>query len=453
MNLQLENFLQIVFAFGLVLTVAHASGRLIQFIGQPKVVGEMVAGVLLGPSLFGLVAPEWSAATFGPDVKSAIFMLSQIGLAGFMFLVGCELDMGLFNKKSLRRAATLSLTGIIPSMIIGGICGAVFFQQLATGSRAIGVWEFAFFMGSALSITAFPMLARILEENGLAAAPVGVLSILAASIDDALAWCLLALIIALARAESLVSGFLPILGAMAFFAACFFILRPLLTIVARKAEARGFLNQEEFALVLVLLLAAIWVTDRIGIYSVFGGFALGVCMPRSAVLLRDIRAHMYQFVVVFFLPLFFVNSGLNTNMASLFSANLFVPFLVILFASFITKYVFCTAAMRAIGFSWRESSAIGGLFNARGLILLIFGNIGVAHGLIDGNVFTMLTLVAILTTAAAMPIFRLSLDRSMLTAPPEARRAATPDEPEKSELAPAMRRRFKSDATTRAASS
>ena len=137
MNLQLENFLQIVFAFGLVLTVAHASGRLIQFIGQPKVVGEMVAGVLLGPSLFGLVAPEWSAATFGPDVKSAIFMLSQIGLAGFMFLVGCELDMGLFNKKSLRRAATLSLTGIIPSMIIGGICGAVFFQQLATGSRAI----------------------------------------------------------------------------------------------------------------------------------------------------------------------------------------------------------------------------------------------------------------------------------------------------------------------------
>jgi Kef-type K+ transport system membrane component KefB len=260
------------------------------------------------------------------------------------------------------------------------------------------------------------MLARILEENGLAAAPIGVLPMLAASIDDGLAWCLLALIIAIAKSESLASGLLPIIGAIGFFATCFFVLRPLLSFATRKAEGCGALNQEEFALVLVLLLAAIWLTDRIGIYSVFGGFALGVCMPRKTILLRDIRAHMYQFIVVFFLPMFFANSGLNTNLAAVFSTSLFLPFVVILFASFLTKYVFRTAAMRANGFGWRESSAIGGLFNARGLILLIFANIGVAHGLINGDVFTMLMIIAILTTAAAMPIFNWSLRGTPLLA-------------------------------------
>lgn len=412
MNHQLDQFLDIVMALGVVLTVAHTCGRLIQFVGQPKVVGEMVSGVILGPSLLGALAPQWSAATFDPHARDAIFMLSQIGLAGYMFLVGCELDISLFNRKSLGRAATLSLTGIIPSMIIGGACGVLFFSQLATGSRTIGVWEFAFYMGSALSITAFPMLARILEENGLASTPMGVLSMLAASIDDALAWCLLALIVAVARAQSLVSGLLPIGGAALFFALCFFVLRPLLGFIARNVAARGKLLQEEFAAVLVMLLAAIWITDRIGVYSVFGGFALGLSMPRSKLFLQEIRNRMYEFIVVFFLPMFFANSGLNTNVAHLLSGELLIPFVVILIASFVTKYVCCGIAMRMIGFSWRESSAIGGLFNARGLMLLIFANIGIGHGLINNNVFTMLVIVAVVTTAAATPIFHRSLKES-----------------------------------------
>lgn len=409
MNHQLEQFLQIVFALGVVMTVAHTVGRLVQLVGQPKVVGEMVAGVLLGPSLLGAIAPEWSAKTFGPEERNAIFMLSQIGLSGYMFLVGCELDMKLFNPKAMRRATVLALTGTLPSMIIGGAFATMFYAQLATGARAVGVWEFAFYMGSALAITAFPMLARILEENRLAASPIGVLTILAASVDDAVAWCLLALIVDIAKSESVLNGLFPIIGAIAFFTVCFVVVRPLLGFVARAAERRGTMAQEEFGLTLVLLLAAIWITDYIGIYSVFGGFALGVCMPRSPILLREIRSHMYQFIVVFFLPMFFANSGLNTNIAAVVSSDLLMPLIVILIASFVAKYGFCTIAMRGLGFSWRESSAMGGLFNARGLMLLIFANIGVAHGLINGDVYTMLVIVAVVTTAAAMPIFRKSM--------------------------------------------
>lgn len=413
---QLEAFLHIIFALCVVLTVAHTCGRLIQFLGQPKVVGEMVSGVVLGPSLIGALAPEWSVATFGPEVKNAMFLLSQIGLAAYMFLVGCELDLKMFTGKSMRSAAVLSLTGIIPSIIIGGACGYAYYEVLATGERHVGVWEFAFYLGSALAITAFPMLARILEENRMASSPMGTLAMLAASIDDALAWCLLALIVAVAKAEPLSSGFTPILGALAFFVVCFYVVRPLLAIVARKVESRGVLLQEEFAFVLVLLLAAIWVTDKIGIYSVFGGFVLGVSMPRSHRLLNEVRSHMYQFVVVFFLPIFFANSGLNTNIGAVFSPELFVPFVLVLFASFLTKYGFCTIAMKGIGFSWKESSAIGALFNARGLMLLIFSNIGISNGIINSNVFSMLVIVAVLTTAAAMPLFNRSLGRKQLSA-------------------------------------
>lgn len=417
MNQQLEQFLQVIVALGVVLAMAHACGRLIQFIGQPKVVGEMVSGVILGPSLIGAIAPEWSAATFGAEARSGIFLLSQIGLSAYMFLVGCELDTALFNTKSLTRAAILSLTGILPSMVLGGLSGVVFYRELAAGTRGVGVLEFAFYLGSALSITAFPMLARILEENSLASTPMGVLALLAASIDDAVAWCLLALIVAFANSASPIGGLLPVAGAGGFFVACFFILRPLLAVVARNVEARGSLLQEEFALIIILLLASIWVTDRIGIYSVFGGFALGVSMPRSLRMLEEIRKHMYHFIVVFFLPMFFANSGLNTNIASVFSTDLIVPFFVIVTLSFLTKYVFCSGAMRAIGFSWREASAIGGLFNARGLMLLIFANIGVANGLINSSVFTILVLVAVITTAAAMPIFRRSLKRENKSVP------------------------------------
>lgn len=408
---QLELFLQVIFALCLVLAVAHMCGYLVQLVGQPKIVGEMLSGVILGPSLLGAIAPEWHAAAFGPQVKQAMFLLSQIGLAGYMFLVGCELDLGMFNGRSMRRATILSLAGIVPSMIIGGICGLTFFELLATGERAIGHWEFAFFLGSALAITAFPMLARILEENQLAATPVGTLAMLAASIDDGLAWCLLALIVAIAKSEPLTNGFLPIAGGVGFFLACFFVLRPGLAVLGRKIESCGKLCQEEFALVLILLLGAIWLTDKIGIYSVFGGFVLGLSMPRSPSLLREVRANMYNFTVVFFLPIFFANSGLNTDVGAIFSATLFIPFIVILAASFLSKYGFCTFAMRAVGFSWRDASAIGGLFNARGLMLLIFANIGITHGLINANVFSMLVIVAVITTAAAMPIFNRSIGR------------------------------------------
>ncbi|HEY8065517.1 MAG TPA: cation:proton antiporter [Methylosinus sp.] len=405
MSSQLDQFLDVILALGVVLAVAHLCGRLVQFVGQPKVVGEMVSGIMLGPSVLGALAPEWSAAIFTTEARSAIFMLSQIGLSSYMFLVGCDIDIALLDRSMARRAAALSFAGIAPSMILGGACGVMFFEALADDSQRSNVWQFAFYLGSALSLTAFPMLARILEEHRLAATSIGVLALFAASIDDAVAWCLLPLIVALAESRSIAHGFLPILGALGFVALCFFVFRPLFAFVGRKVEARGALLQEEFALVIVLLLVVIGLTDRIGVYSVFGGFVLGACMPRSAALLAAIRANMYQYVVVFFLPMFFASTGLGTEMRLLFAGGLLIPFFTILFVAFFGKYAVCAAAMRASGFSWRDASALGGLFNARGLMLLIFANVGVHHALIGKSVFALLVTVAVITTAAAMPIF------------------------------------------------
>jgi Kef-type K+ transport system membrane component KefB len=419
MTSQLDRFLDVVLALGVVLAAAHVCGRLVQFLGQPKVVGEMVSGIALGPSIFGALAPEWSAAVFSAEARDAIFMLSQIGLSSYMFLVGCDLDMGLLDRRMAARAAGVSLAGILPSMVIGGACGALFFEQLARDAQGTNVWQFGFYLGSALSLTAFPMLARILEERRLASTPLGVLALFAASIDDAVAWCLLPLIVALAESRSIQHGFLPIVGAIGFIGLCFYVLRPLFQIVGRNVEARGAMQQEEFALVIVLLLVVIGLTDRIGVYSVFGGFVLGASMPRSAAFLQAIRANMYQYVVVFFLPMFFASTGLGTEMRLLFSGGLLAPFLAILFVAFLTKYVVCTAAMRASGHSWRDSSAFGGLFNARGLMLLIFANIGIDHGLIGKSVFAMLVTVAVVTTAAAMPIFNWSQRAGRVALPAE----------------------------------
>lgn len=407
---KLEMFLQVSAALAVVLLVAHACGVLIQRIGQPKVVGEMVAGILLGPSALGYFMPSVQAEIFTPEVKNALYVLSSLGLSAYMFLVGCELDIKEFRGAALRRAGTLSVTGIVPSLILGGGCGYYFYDLLSAG--AIGIWQFSFYLGAALSITAFPMLARILEERNMASSKLGSLSLLAASIDDALAWCFLALIVAFTKDGPLTAGLTPLLGAAAFCAACFFVVRPLVSRIARVVDERGELSAEHFAFVLVLLLSAIWVTDRIGIYSVFGGFILGASMPKSPKFIGALRQNMYLFVVVFLLPTFFTNSGLNTNILGLVSPQLLLPFVAIILISFVSKYVFCTLAMKGIGFSWREASAIGGLFNARGLMLLMFANIGMVHGLINSSVFSMLVMVAVITTAGAMPLFTRSLGLS-----------------------------------------
>jgi len=419
---QLESFTQLILALMLVVASAHICGWLLQKMGQPKVVGEMLAGILLGPSLLGALAPTVQLAIFSPEVKNALYTLSNIGLAFYMFLIGCELDHTHCEQRALSRAGWLSLSGVIPGIVFGGIAGYYLHGMLHLTHLTPG--EFGFFLGAALSVTAFPTLARILEETRLVHSTLGSLTLVAASIDDALAWCLLAVVTIMARAGSWSDGLYPLLGGVVFVAFCYMVIRPAMRHLGARISERGKIGSGELALIIVLLLGAMWFTDKVGIYSVFGSFVLGMAMPRQTGFQQAIQQQLHGMTTVFLLPMFFAYSGLNTQLLQLFQLHLLIPFLIIFAVANLVKYGSCTLAMRGMGFSWGESSAVGGLFNARGMMLLIFVNLGMANHLIDMNIFSMLVITALLTTATAMPIFR----ASFLSKKKEARSVVFDDE-------------------------
>lgn len=403
----LHLFLEVIPALAVIIGVARLCGRLIMFVGQPRVVGEMVSGVLLGPTLFGWLAPDMAQTLFPDQVKAVLFVLSNIGLSIYMFLVGMEMDLKSLRGNGMRHASALAVAGVLPAFALGFVAAWVLHPVISLPDVSPGV--FAFFMGCAVSITAFPMLARILQEKGLTKTRIGSLSLLSASMVDAVAWCLLALVTAIATAKGAFSSVYTLLGGFLFAAVMFLIIKPLFRWLGDQVERKGTLSQGDLAIVLLMLLAAAWFTDYIGIFSVFGGFITGLVMPRTPTFQQAVHQRLFDFNVVFLLPIFFAYSGLNTKLDGLFSLTLLLPFLVILSISIIGKYGSCLVTMRSMGFSWRESSAIGGLMNARGLMELILINVGLTYGMISRDVFSMLVLMAIVTTAMAMPIYSWSL--------------------------------------------
>jgi Kef-type K+ transport system membrane component KefB len=403
----LELFLAVIPALAVILVTARLCGKAAILVGQPRVVGEMVAGVLLGPSLLGLLVPQIQQTLFPNDVKSVLYVFSNIGLTIYMFLVGAEMDHKLLGGPQLRRSILLATSGIVPAFALGVVVALYLHSSLAPA--AISPLKFAIFMGCALSITAFPMLARILQERGLTNSLIGSLTLVAASIDDAVAWSFLAIVTAMVQAKSPIAGLYTIVGGVLFTLFMIVIVRPMIQGLGRQTEAEGKLSQNALAIVLLLLLGAAWFTDYIGIFSVFGGFITGLAMPRSPIFQRSLRDNLMDFNVVFLLPIFFTYSGLNTRLTGLTSMTLMLPFILVLLASTVGKYGGCAITMRFMGFSWRESSAIGGLMNARGLMELILLNLGLAYGMISQDLFSILVLMAVVTTACAMPIYRLSL--------------------------------------------
>ncbi|MGW7519997.1 cation:proton antiporter [Streptomyces sp. NPDC054796] len=401
--------LKILPALIVVLVASAVCGRLAIAVKQPRVLGEMVAGVLLGPTFLGMLLPDIQQRLFPAEVKSFLYVLSTIGLTLYMFLVGVGMEHGERGeaKKTGRQATVLAMSGVLPALVLGAGAGVLWYDELSRGdiSRA----EFAFFVGSALSITAFPMLARILYERGLQHSRLGKLSLVAASMDDAAAWCLLAVLSAVHAGTGL-TGALRTIVLVAIFAALMLLvvarlLRPLGATVART----GRLAPGQMYLVAVIVLTAGWFTDFIGVYSVFGGFIAGLAMPRNAAFREALHGRMMDFVCVFLLPVFFAFSGLNTKLGGVTDGTMLLALGTLLAAGFAGKYVGCGLTMRAVGYSWRESWAVGGLMNARGLMILIFINIGLAQKMITQELFSMLVLVAVITTAGAVPLFRWAL--------------------------------------------
>lgn len=399
--------LEVMPALVVILITAALCGRLAQLVMQPRVLGEMVAGVLLGPTLFGRLFPEAQAALFPQEVRPVLYVLSTIGLTLYMFLVGAGLDHGSGTPGEIRRASALAVSGILPSLLLGFGVGLLLYDLLSRPD--VGPLQFGLFLGGALSLTAFPMLARILYERGLEHSPLGRLTLLAASFDDALAWCLLAVLSAM-HLGSGPAGALPTLALTAVFAVVMLkVVAPLLRPLGRSVAATGRLGPTGMYVVILVPLAAGWLTDWIGVYSVFGGFFAGLAMPRNAAFRQALHGRMMEIVSTLLLPTFFTFSGLNTHLGGIAGGALLAAFGLILLAGFCGKYFGCALAMRWMGFGRRESYAVGALMNSRGLMILIFINIGLAQGMITDELFAMLVLVAVITTAAALPLYKIAL--------------------------------------------
>ncbi len=399
-NLQLA--VHFFFQIAVILLFCQLVGRVGRHVGQPQVVSEMIAGVLLGPSLFGLFFPELFTRLFPPDTLRVLFPVSQLGLAAYMFVVGMEFRMDIVRER-LRSAVAVSAAGMLAPFVLGGVLGWYFFHHTTLFPAKTSLLEAVIFLGASMCITAFPMLARIIHFKKLAGTVMGTVALGAGAIDDAAAWALLAVV--LASFDGDVSYAVKnILGGIGYVALTLGVIRPLLQRWARRIEARGSLADGEFVFCLSLLALGAWFTDAIGLHAVFGAFIMGAAMPRGLVA-EALRDRIQPLTVALLLPLFFTYSGLNTQIGLLDSVYLWGLGGVILLAAVGGKGVACWLAARATGVSNREALGIGVLMNARGLMELIIINIGLQRGIISPALFATLVIMAVVTTLMASPLF------------------------------------------------
>ena len=399
-NLQLA--VHFFFQLALILVVCQIVGRIARWFGQPQVVAEMIAGVLLGPSLFGLLWPEGFAMVFPPETLRVLFPVSQLGLSLYMFVVGLEFRTEIMAR-SYRSSVAVSVAGMAAPFALGAMLALFLHQQTALFPEATGRFEAAVFLGACMCITAFPMLARIIHFKNLAGTRMGTVAIGAGAIDDAAAWCLLAVVLASFDGNPARSLF-NISGALGYFAVVMFLLRPALAHRWKAASRQARLSDREFAFMLALMALGAWFTDLIGLHAVFGAFLMGAAMPRGFVAEEMIR-RIQPLTVALLLPLFFTYSGLNTKMGLLDSGMLWAVAGVVLLAAVIGKGGACWLAARSAGLPDREALGIGILMNARGLMELIIINIGLERGLISPELFAILVVMAVVTTLMASPIF------------------------------------------------
>ncbi|MGY1734397.1 cation:proton antiporter [Geodermatophilus sp. SYSU D01045] len=403
-----------------IMVIARLMGRLAVKVGQPAVVGEIVAGILLGPTLLGALPGDLDLLLFPTDIRPFLNVLAQLGLVLFMFLVGLEVDLS-FMRGREKVAVSVSLASILLPFALGVLLATYLHTQhdvfTATdgSTSAIPFLGFALFMGVAMSITAFPVLARILAERQMHRVPTGVLALACAAVDDVLAWCLLAVVVAIVAASSF-SGVVLILGlSVAFALVMFLVVRPLLRVLVTRYERLGQLTPEMLAGVLIGILASAWVAEEIGIHFIFGAFLFGVVMPRkgAARLNHEIIDRLEQVSVLLLLPVFFVITGLNVDVGAIDLAGLGELGLILLVA-ISGKFVGAFAAARAMRVPRRQSTALATLMNTRGLTELVILNIGVQQGVLDGEMFTLMVIMALVTTGMATPLLNLVYPKRIL---------------------------------------
>ena len=398
--------------FFLQMAVIIAACRLVGFaakkwFGQPQVVGEMIAGVILGPSLFGLLAPDIQSALFPAESKAILFVGAQFGVGLYMFLVGLGFRTEHFRQNA-GSAFSVSFAGMAAPFLVAVALGPWLLSQGLFGA-GINNTQAILFTGACIAITAFPMLARIIHERGLSGTALGSLSLSAGAIDDAAAWCVLAVVLA-TFGDGAPVAIKAIAGGAAFALFMLTLAPKLLAPLGRAVEREGRLTASTLGIVLILFMLSASVMDWVGIHAVFGGFILGCVMPRG-MLTTELRKQLEPFAVVVLLPMFFTFSGLHTQLTLVNSLGLVGVTVAILVASVVAKGVACWGAARLTGQDNATAMGIGALMNARGLMELIIINIGLQRGIIGPALFSMLVLMAIITTLMASPLFELVYGR------------------------------------------
>jgi Kef-type K+ transport system membrane component KefB len=396
---------QLLLQLVIILGAARLLGLILRYFGQPAVIGEMAAGIVLGPVVFGALAPETHAHIFAPESRSALDGLSQLGLVLFMFIVGAELRLPTGVRSQLVAASWIGVLSVLLPMVLGLAIAFPLYPMLAPPNVAF--WPFALFLASAMSITAFPVMARILKDRRATQTTVGRLALTSAAVADVLAWILLALVVVLASSAHDWNAFLrQIIGVLLVVAAVFGLLRPLiawlLTRYAKDGQPAGAL----LAALLIGTFACAYGTGYLGVHPVFGAFLFGACLPRDDRLLHSLIERIEHVAVLVLMPVFFALAGLNTTQDAFVGAGL-GGLGLILAVAIIGKIVGGAVGARISGQPWRESLAVGSLMNARGLMELIVMKVGLDIGVIGKELFTMLLVMAIVTTVMTSPLLTL----------------------------------------------
>jgi Kef-type K+ transport system membrane component KefB len=386
-----------------IVLAARLFGRLARFVKQPAVVGEIIAGICLGPSLLGWIWPGSSQFLFPADSLKSLQFLSQIGLAFFMFIVGMELDAGKVKHKA-HDAIMISHASIIFPFFLGVLLAYYMFPSF--GPAHVSFLSFALFMGIAMSITAFPVLARIVQERRLTGTPLGTLAITCAAADDITAWCLLAAVVAIAKAGSLLGTVFTLGSALLFVGIMLYLVKPWLN---KKLQQFTGANKPKAAVALVFLvvLMSAWIAEVIGIHALFGAFLAGVIMPSDSTVKDLLTDKVEDVSVLLLLPIFFAFTGLRTQIGLLDQGQLWVVFGLIMLVAVGGKLGGSTLTAKLMGQSWTDALAIGALMNTRGLMELIVLNLGYDLGILSPEIFAMMVLMALATTFMTGPLLDL----------------------------------------------
>lgn len=387
-----------------VLAAAKFTGYVFKLIGQQSVIGETFAGIFLGPSLFGLVAPDAFHTLFPAASLGNLQLLSQVGLLLFMFIIGMELDVELLRNRA-SEAVVISHVSIVFPYLLGVILAYFIYSTFAPANTPFVAY--ALFMGIAMSITAFPVLARILKERKITKTPIGSMALICAAINDVSAWCILPVVIAISRAGDISGALLTILFSIVYVLVMMFGVKPALKALSNRYYSNGNLQAPYIAIIFLTLFISAFVSEIIGIHALFGAFLAGVIMPTNVSLRKLFAERVEDVSTMLLLPLFFAFTGLRTQLGLLNTGYLWMIGCIITALAMLGKLGGTAAAARLTGQNWKDSLSIGVLMNTRGLMEIIVLNIGYDLGILKPEIFTMMVFMALTTTFLTGPLLNL----------------------------------------------